>query len=417
MTENSQSSTKFEYTTANIINETKGFNIDVRSVIVELELFENISNTGITGKILIVDNQNLFNEIKFTGTESLELTIESSSNNSSPITKTFIMSRISGVSIANETTTAYVFTLIERHVFLSMLQKISKAYTGTPKQIINNILTGFLDVKIKEDVLNESGPVQTAMSLITPYINPIVACQWVRNRSTTEKGMPYFLYGSLRSDDISFESLEALLDKDTFPEPFTYSMAGAASDDPKTIMFNIIKLQSKETSDTVAAMMNGAIGSNYTVLDTTTGRTNPNKQFKISDVLESNMYDTEFVIKDKKIDEYESSIIFDIVAPAQETTNSYNYDPDLTSLKSKIANRSFYKALTKNEMEITVSGEVFLLREDIGVGSRIDIRTIASDGQGNLKDDINKSGKYMIMTTKHLFLDNDHTVLMRVTKL
>lgn len=416
MSENSQSSSKYEYTTANIINETQGTHIDVRSVITELELYENINNTGITGKVLIVDNQNLFNEIKLTGTESLELVISSPAD-TTPFSKTFIMSRISGVSIANETTTAYVFTLIERHVFLSKLQKISKAYTGTPKQIINNILTGFLDVKIKEDVLNESGPIQTAMSLITPYINPIQAAQWVRNRSTTEKGMPYFLYGTLRSDDISFESLDDLLNKDTFPEPFTYSMAGAASDDPKTIMFNVIKLKSNETSDTVGAMINGAIGSNYTVLDTTTGLTNDKKQFRISEVLESDMYDTDFVINDKKIDEYESSIIFDIVAPAAESTNSYNYDPDLSKLTSKIANRSFYKALSKNEMEITVSGEAFLLREDIGVGSRIDIRTIASDGQGNLKDDINKSGKYMIMTTKHLFLDNDHTVLMRVTRL
>lgn len=416
MSENSQSSSKYEYTTANIINETQGTNIDVRSVITELELYENINNTGITGKILIVDNQNLFNEIKLTGTESLELVVSSPAD-TTPISKTFIMSRISGVAIANETTTAYVFTLIERHVFLSKLQKISKAYTGTPKEIINNILTGFLDVKIKEDPLSESGPIQTAMSLITPYINPIQAAQWVRNRSTTEKGMPYFLYGTLRSDDISFESLDDLLNKDTFPEPFTYSMAGAASDDPKTIMFNIIKLKSNETSDTVSAMINGAIGSNYTVLDTTTGLTNDKKQFRISEVLESNMYDTDFVINDKKIDEYESSIIFDIVAPAAELTNSYNYDPDLSKLSSKIANRSFYKALSKNEMEVTVSGESFLLREDIGVGSRIDIRTIASDGQGNLKDDINKTGKYMIMTTKHLFLDNDHTVLMRVTRL
>lgn len=416
MSENSQSSSKYEYTTANIINETQGTNIDVRSVITELELYENINNTGITGKILIVDNQNLFNEIKLTGTESLELVVSSPAD-TTPISKTFIMSRISGVSIANETTTAYVFTLIERHVFLSKLQKISKAYTGTPKEIINNILTGFLDVKIKENPLNESGPIQTAMSIITPYINPIQAAQWIRNRSTTEKGMPYFLYGTLRSDDISFESLDDLLNKDTFPEPFTYSMAGAASDDPKTIMFNVIKLKSNETSDTVAAMVNGAIGSNYTVLDTTTGLMNDKKQFKISEVLESDMYDTDFVINDKKIDEYESSIIFDIVAPAAESTNSYNYDPDLSKLSSKIANRSFYKALSKNEMEIVVSGEAFLLREDIGVGSRIDIRTIASDGQGNLKDDINKSGKYMIMTTKHLFLDNDHTVLMRVTRL
>lgn len=407
---------QFIYRKAEIINETKGFTIDVKASIVELELFENITRLGVTGRVLIVDSQNVFNKMNFTGTETFELELDSSATEE-PIRKTFIMNKVEGTQTANESNTAYVFSLIEKHVFLSKLQKISKSYTGTPIQIMNNILTGFLDIELDKTLLKGAEPAQETISLITPYINPIEAVQWVGNRSTTERGFPYFLYGTLRSDKTIINSLENMNASDVvFTRPFVYSTAAAASDDALVQIFSLKRVETRSTDDMLGAMISGAVGSRFEVLDTVYGSTNDKKQFKISEVLETDLYDTEFEIKDKKIDEYESSIIFDITAPTYETFNGYGYNKDVNKLNTKIANRSLYTALQKNHMVIELDGSSFFANPKAVIGNRISIEYVQTDGSSQRYIDEKRSGDFIILTTKHKFIDSSHVVVATVTK-
>ena len=64
---------QYRYQTALVVNETTGLKVDVSGAIAELQLYENITSIGISGKILIVDNLNLFDRINFSGTETLDI--------------------------------------------------------------------------------------------------------------------------------------------------------------------------------------------------------------------------------------------------------------------------------------------------------------------------------------------------------
>ena len=407
---------QYIYKKAEVVNESEGFSIDVVSSITELELYENIGKIGITGKILILDSMNIFNQINFTGTEILNLEITSSVGE--PIKKSFIMNSIKGAQIANETTTAYVFTLIERHEFLSHLQKISKAYTGTPIEIINNILTGFLDVELDKSLLNGDEPTQDPMSIVTPYITPIDAIKWVRNRSTTDEGFPYYVYGTLRSDDIMINSLKHIIDdQPVFDRPFVYSTAAASSEHVADQIFAIKSMQSGPAQDDIiGGLQSGAIGGRFEVLDTVYGSTNQNKQFRVSELLETELYNTDQEIKDKKIDEYESTFIFDIVAPTYEVFNSYGYDKDVNKLNSKMNSHSLKMALLKNYTVIKLDGAPFFASSDAVVGRKVKIEVVQTDGVSERNVDAKKSGDFIIVTTKHKFVNSEHTVLASVTK-
>lgn len=408
--------TQYIYRKAEVVNETEGFTIDVVSSITELELYENIGKIGITGKILILDSMNIFNKINFTGTEILNIEIISSIGD--PIKKSFVMNSIKATQVANETTTAYVFTLIERHEFLSHLQKISKAYTGTPIEIMNNILTGFLDVELDKSLLNGDEPTQDPMSVVTPYISPIDAIKWIRNRSTTDEGYPYYIYGTLRSDDIIINSLKHIIDDEPiFDRPFVYSTAAASSDNVVDQIFSIKRMQSGPAQDDIiGALMSGAVGSRFEVLDTVYGTTNQKKQFRVSELLETKLYNTDQEIKDKKIDEYESSFIFDIVAPTYDVFNSYGYDKDVNKLDTKINSHSLKMALLKNYSTVKLDGSPFFASSDAVIGRKIKIEVVQTDGVGERLVDNKKSGEFIIVTTKHKFVNSEHTVLASVTK-
>ena len=81
---------QYRYQTALVVNETTGLKVDVSGAIAELQLYENITSIGISGKILIVDNLNLFDRINFSGTETLDIEVISDATGTT-ITKSFVM--------------------------------------------------------------------------------------------------------------------------------------------------------------------------------------------------------------------------------------------------------------------------------------------------------------------------------------
>lgn len=206
--------TQFNYIEAVVVNETTGREIDVKHSIAELDLYEDLGNLGTSGRILIVDSQNIFQRVNMTGVETLRLQIKSEQTGK-VIKKNYVMTATLKADIVNDSTIAYVFELQEPHIFQSKIQKISKAYTGTPIQIIGNILTGILNKELDKDLIKQDIPAQEAMSVVIPYLNPVAAIQWIRNRLTTEDGLPYFFYGTLRSDKIIVNSLQHIQDAES----------------------------------------------------------------------------------------------------------------------------------------------------------------------------------------------------------
>jgi hypothetical protein len=405
---------QYQYQKAIIIKGNQ--EIDVSGVIGELILVENIKSIGISGKVLIVDNANLFASSQFTGTEILEIEVINHIQGKN-IKKRFIMYETASVTVVNDTTMTYVFSLMTEHVFRSHLQVISKAYEGTPEQIIKRVLDGELGVGLDTTLMNID-PVQRSLSIVTPYITPVVTLNWVLNGLTTNKGFPYFLFGSIKSDDVFMTSLEDILEAEPlFNRPFVKSSAIAASADPNKNLFTVEEITYSSRNDTLVNIASGSVGAKYDVLDTVFGNRISKPEFKITEMLpDTKLIDTKFEVGGKKITEYESNFIFGITAPSTIRMDGYGYDEEVDNLKSKIRRKSVISAMGNNTAVMTVTGTLFMQLDTPTVGGKIKLEVTAMEGEETILDD-QKSGEFIISSIRHTFFDEKHTVTLGVSKL
>ena len=405
---------QYQYQKAIIIKGDQ--EIDVSGVIGELILVENIKSIGISGKVLIVDNANLFASSQFTGTEILEIEVINHIQGKN-IKKRFIMYETASVTVVNDTTMTYVFSLMTEHVFRSHLQVISKAYEGTPERIIKRVLDGELGVSLDTTLMNID-PVQRSLSIVTPYITPVVTLNWVLNGLTTNKGFPYFLFASVKSDDVFMTSLEDIIEAEPlFNRPFVKSSAIAASADPNKNLFTIENIEYSSRNDTLVNIASGSVGAKYDVLDTVFGNRISKPEFKITEMLpDTKLIDTKFEVGGKKITEYESNFIFGITAPSTIRMDGYGYDEEVDNLKSKIRRKSVISAMGNNTAVMTVTGTLFMQLDTPTVGGKIALEVTAMEGEETVLDD-QKSGEFIISSIRHTFFDEKHTVTLGVSKL
>ena len=405
---------QYQYQKAIIIKGDQ--EIDVSGVIGELILVENIKSIGISGKVLIVDNANLFASSQFTGTEILEIEVINHIQGKN-IKKRFIMYETASVTVVNDTTMTYVFSLMTEHVFRSHLQVISKAYEGTPERIIKRVLDGELGVSLDTTLMNID-PVQRSLSIVTPYITPVVTLNWVLNGLTTNKGFPYFLFASVKSDDVFMTSLEDILEAEPlFNRPFVKSSAIAASADPNKNLFTIENIEYSSRNDTLVNIASGSVGAKYDVLDTVFGNRISKPEFKITEMLpDTKLIDTKFEVGGKKITEYESNFIFGITAHSTIRMDGYGYDEEVDNLKSKIRRKSVISAMGNNTAVMTVTGTLFMQLDTPTVGGKIELEVTAMEGEETVLDD-QKSGEFIISSIRHTFFDEKHTVTLGVSKL
>ena len=405
---------QYQYQKAIIIKGDQ--EIDVSGVIGELILVENIKSIGISGKVLIVDNANLFASSQFTGTEILEIEVLNHVQEKS-IKKRFIMYETASVTVVNDTTMTYVFSLMTEHVFRSHLQVISKAYEGTPERIIKRVLDGELGVSLDTTLMNID-PVQRSLSIVTPYITPVVTLNWVLNGLTTNKGFPYFLFASVKSDDVFMTSLEDIIEAEPlFNRPFVKSSAIAASADPNKNLFTIENIEYSSRNDTLVNIASGSVGAKYDVLDTVFGNRISKPEFKITEMLpDTKLIDTKFEVGGKKITEYESNFIFGITAPSTIRMDGYGYDEEVDNLKSKIRRKSVISAMGNNTAVMTVTGTLFMQLDTPTIGGKIELEVTAMEGEETVLDD-QKSGEFIISSIRHSFFDEKHKVTLGVSKL
>lgn len=416
---------EFEFLTATIKSDIYSTEFDVRSSVIELNIFENISRPYLTGKVLFSDTNSFFNNINFSGTEEFEIQVTQKDLKKSTLTKTFIMTKIEKSHRVNDTTEVFLFDLIEKIAFESAAEKISKAYTGTPLSIIQHILSDLnSDIKLDRSLLN-ADPVQEEMRLITPYIQPLQAVDWIKDRATTANGYPFFVFASMKSEGVVVNSLENILNTPSWnSKPFVYSQGATNQDNPVHSLYTVNNISATNVDDTLNTIMSGAISSRYEVLDLYSLSRNSDKArlYKLSKTLDANATDgknaivnSKLNVKNKTVEDLESRAFFSVISSNlfNDDINGYHDTTDLDNLSTKIAQRSIRAALKRNMMNIELSGIPFLISDVASVGTRINLSFIGNQNRPDKK----RSGAYTIMALRHQFKDTSYSVAGQVTKL
>lgn len=418
--------------------------LDVRANVLEINFYENLYKPYVDATIAIIDDFGLRDALSIQGTERLRLVLGDAGAPEEPIVvKYFFFSKITDVRRMNERAEILLINLVEEHVYINSVKQFSRSFTGELETIISEIAKDELGKTVQE--YKFQGSVQGERKIIVPYMSPLEAMQWLRDRATTRTGSPIFLYSSLYSDNLLISDLDSLLQEPVFNEklPLRYTNATASMPDTQDKLrpyYEITSFKQTNSEDTQSLYENGVIGSYYANIDAGTG-TVIGSHITVRDLLDEfytnglispdtvqSVFDPSLEINGVLSDEYNSLHIHQVFSSG--TYNQFKNYHDETSLiennsivesRLKIKNKLIRMLLKRNVIDIGMSGSLYL-QGSVPVGRRIRVLFLNSNVEAENKDplkqiDKRKSGDYLILAINHKLAGEKHTAILRMTKL
>ena len=226
-----------------------GASVRLERVVSDIDIFEHIEKSYLTGYITLLDNAGLFDRIDITGGETIEIEFKRPDSYSKEISKRFTIQYIETSSKVSDQAEIIMFALVEDIAFTSVSLNVNRSYSGKPFTIINNILDEYLDKKLSEENITS----QNKIKLIVPNMSPLLACEWIKDRAVSTDGLPFYLFSTLIGDRLHFIDLGSMItDNSPFRFPYNYSLSMSdykKSDNQLTESFNILKYDYKNTEN------------------------------------------------------------------------------------------------------------------------------------------------------------------------
>lgn len=399
--------------------------VDIRRLIISFQIYENIELPFLTADVLFIDTANIVQDMDFQGGEKLTIEFQHSEEKTSgsSITKEFLIKSVEKVIRADEVTDSIQIHCIEYHAFTSSVQNINRSYVGAPTRIISKILTEFLEKDtaiLGLDLIDD-------MKVIVPNLNPLQAAMWLRKRTLSDTGLPFFLYATLGTPNLVLRDLGSMLDDPVINSrrPFIYAPSLNTSMVDLQKYYNIADFTIKETEDLLQIVNKGLVSGTYNFYDTSTAVPFQVK-FDVEDVFKelSNenrlggdntrfVYGPDYQIKEKKISQHFTKSITQMSSSGSYRTGLNNFksyqDDDIGgNHRKKIVSEAVKSFLTKSPIEITVSGREFITGDNnYSLGRLIRILFIdtetSSINEKQIAFDSKKSGDYLILSAKHTF--------------
>ena len=414
-----------------IDSEKLPMKVDITEGVSNIDIYEHMDKPYLTGAIAFSDTKDIIASMDIGGGEKITIELQSTRDNSKPISKTFYLDTIVGSSKLGDNTEFFVLHLIEDIGYISNLKNINRAYSDNPSNIIKNVAKDFLD---KE--LETSGTGQKNMKVIVPNLNPIETMSWIKNMACTAEGYPFYLLSSLVKDKLTFVDLKTLLTSGSMnPDvPFSYGQATMSINSPLLPSHRrVIKNYNfANTENLFALIQKGLVGAKYKYLDPTHKHNEDNEfvfdiQKDVMGLLDtlpdanSPHYSDIYKVEGKSFNEFPSRSITQVGSTeAYEKGKSYQQSQDGAHYKLNIINRSIDHLMKKNPLTMTVNGIDFLGGTNhLTTGRKIAVRfmrNMAPEDTDYFFDN-KKSGDFLIFSAKHSFDRETYTVSLSCLKL
>ncbi|GEM_PF-1227233 len=426
-------------------SEGNDVEIDIRSNLVEFQIFEHLAKPYIDATIIFVDDFGMRDTLSMAGTEKFRITLGSPDDLNEPtFTKFFFVGKVNSTRKMNERSEIISLNLIEDHLYIDSIKQLSRSYTAPIEEIIEQICS----IELGKTVVRRDfeGTAQGDRKIIIPYMSPLQAVSWIKDRATTRTGGPIYLRSILWSNNLILSDFDSLMKVDVVNKKFPLRYSDAissvdAKDDLKRPYYSVISYNEANADNMLSQYENGNVGSYYSNLDAGTGISSGAHisirdivdEFYSTDLISSDtvqtIYDPTLKIGDKLSDEYNSLNIFQITS-----SNTYNQfssyhdeavivdqDKNIIESKLKVKNKIIRSILKKNILDIGIEGRL-IFSAKISTGNRIRVLFLNSAAGSENKDaieqiDKRKSGDYFILAINHIFKDNTHFSQLRLTKI
>lgn len=420
-----EGSTEYVLSSALISTDRIGSTVEISSVVQEFVIYEHIEKPYLTMRLSFLDQINIVQTVDFQGGEKLTIILkqieEISTGNE--IKKEFVIDEVENIIKTDERNESVIIHCTEYHMFEAAAQNVNKSYTGSPSDIIKNLISTYIS---KDLVIDGSDSIKN-MKVIIPNLDPIEASLWIKNRATTSSGLPFFLYSPLGVDNLVFKDLEKMLSDTvtniTNPYYYTSSLSETTG---ISKLYNIMEYKYSSAEELIKLMRKGYVGASYSFYDVHRGIPEQ-KHFDVDNVFKTLVtqnllggqnskynYGPEYKIRGKKISLYNSKVVSKISSSGAYRGGSY--DADFRSYSDEtlggdhikhVNSKAIKGFLSKTPLSITVKGREFLTGDNnytLGKTIRIIfLDTDPSEDTSAASKDLKKSGDYLIVGAKHVF--------------
>ena len=409
--------------------------VDITRLVQELSFFESLKDPYVSGTLLIIDSANIFNYVNFLGQERIDIEV-TDIYKTPQIKKSFAITSVRKQEKTNDSTSAYVISFIDLHMYRNQKITFSKKYDGTPDAIIQKISNEFLGVPV-----NGGGVAQSNMRVITPLTNsPLESMTWLKNRCTTATGAPFFLHSSLQNNNLSLIDLNTLLGQSVFngSEPFKYSTPNRPSNSSyskeefSSLSHKIASLNMSVNQDVLDLLAGDAYGSHYNYIDTTEMKA-LERHYDLTEPLGA-------LTKPNGLEDYEqtlpggmgpalhtpqanSSYVSQIVTTKLfEDIFSYNEEVTVEKHALKDKSKGLKKFAIKGAITLNCPGYEFFGKDLMGK-NQIDVfipKDRPFEAENVSEDEIKdrkRSGKYVITNMRHMFRNSMYSVTLTAIKI
>lgn len=417
--------------------------MNIASLVTEINIYEHIDKSYLTGSILISDNNDIYNDINFQGVEKIRLRVTTdvtaNSNPKMSIEKLFVVTEVAHGVKSSDYNETFLLTLIEESAYRSRLTRVSKSYTGNHRSIIQKILKDNLDKRVKILSLAENGE-DRPMKVVIPNLPPLEAANWIKERSSNQFGMPFFLYACLADESLRYVDLETILTNTPInaERDYVYSQTFGGTMDEFDVIAQSYIIQGYRTSKKefqLELSRLGLAGSTYNFIDTTIGN-NEVSSFDITKVFSgmkdrqalkpnqnNEIYDSKTVLENnKKVHEFDTKEISQIVTSNTYQDRSYNYYEagNVNGHMLKATSKAMRHYLHKTSVDINVPGRNFFYADQnksIGNIIKLSFKNTREENFADEHRDNKRSGEFMIYAARHQFSGDKYTVTLTCAKL
>lgn len=245
-----------------VITTSAGQSVDIRNIMLELNIYEDVFSPVITGDVSIGDAADIISTYSMHGNEFLLIDLDKPTLNR-PIQRIFRIYKIANRDFGTASLQNYTLHFCSEEMLLSTQKFVSKSYKGMRiDQMVNDLMVNQLQVnpnKMSNGIFTQT---QSNFDIIIPRLQPLEAIQWLAPRAYNSNQNLFFFFEN--RDGFNFTSYENLIKQPTYN---TYSRSVKITNDATQNFnsFNYIKVI--EDFDIIKSMRMGSFSSTLMVLD------------------------------------------------------------------------------------------------------------------------------------------------------
>tara|TARA_B100001113_G_scaffold334513_1_gene313257 strand:+ start:2120 stop:3619 length:1500 start_codon:yes stop_codon:yes gene_type:complete len=433
---------------------SEALSIDIRQLVTELQIYESISHTTLSGRLTLTDGASVLDDLPLTGHELLEFSLHtpgmSPKDTDIPTGYDFtsesghpmFIYKVSNIVQPNQGVKIYTLEFCSREEIRSSQRKVSRAFTGPVHEIVHNILR--TDLKSKK--IYQFEPTKGINKYVMPKLSPFKCIKFMQSEAISANNVDssgYYFYETRTG--FNFKSLEGMISKGKkggkYKEPVaTYTntpvtQGGKMYDSEAPNLFKVYEFKIVNRFDSLTNIRNGLYGSRLVTYNAFT------KQFKELDFeyltsfeKQRHVGQTKQTSKENPVNSFmpifnyeegklmsqfsEGKYMFESSTQGMHDTTQTVNDKSLSigppdienTLQKAMAQQRAYDSFT---IEIKVPGNT-----GVSAGDVISFETLTYGGPGATSNNIDPylSGNYLVTHVRHLMLTTEHITTLTCAK-